>query len=189
MYTCTTGLAALAFAGFVNGHARMTTPQPRVTGPKQVELCGALVTAVLESDLAGPIENAVDSADANYNCNAYLCRGYQYEDNTSNVMALTAGDVIPCHIDLVAGHHPGWSNVSVVDLAANKIIGDELIYWADWPDSTSGPPRNDTDFNVTIPDGLGSACDEGGQCAIQWYWWSDSNDQTYESCLDFYIAS
>lgn len=60
-------------------------------------------------DLAGPIENAVKSADGSLNCNLYLCRGYQYEDNVDNVHAVTAGDVITFHINLVAGHHPGWA--------------------------------------------------------------------------------
>ncbi|KAJ8121884.1 hypothetical protein ONZ43_g1780 [Nemania bipapillata] len=137
-------LVSLAALSGVQSHAVMQTPVPRGTGPKQVERCGAIVTAVLQRDLAGPIENAMSAADANYKCNAYLCRGYQYEDNEDNVHAVKAGDVLTFHIDLVAGHHPGYANVSVVDLASNKIIGDELVSWANWPDSTSGPPRNDS---------------------------------------------
>lgn len=43
------------------------------------------------------------------------------------------------------------------------------------------------DFEITIPEGLESACATGGACAIQWYWWSDSNKQTYESCVDFVV--
>ncbi|KAI1308022.1 hypothetical protein F5Y03DRAFT_405242 [Xylaria venustula] len=141
----------------------------------------------MERDNTGPIENAVDSADSDYNCNAYLCRGYQYEDNEDKVQAVSAGDVLTFHINLVAGHHPGWANVSVVDLASNTVIGDPLVSWDDWPNYLSGPPRNDTDFTATIPDTLATACDEGGKCAIQWYWWSNSNSQTYESCVDFYV--
>ncbi|KAI1818007.1 hypothetical protein GGS20DRAFT_530540 [Poronia punctata] len=181
------GLTFLTTLYGVHGHAVIQSPTPRGTGPKQVERCGSLVAGVLERDLAGPIENAVKSADADYKCNAYLCRGYQYEDNEDNVHAVKANDEITFHIDLVAGHHPGYSNVSVVDLATNTVIGDPLVYWDDWPDATSGPPRNDTDFTVTIPDSLDTACDAGGKCAIQWYWWSESNSQTYESCLDFYV--
>lgn len=48
-------------------------------------------------------------ADDDYNCNAYLCRGYQYEDNTDNVKAVKAGDVLVFHVDLVAGHRPGYA--------------------------------------------------------------------------------
>ena len=50
-------------------------------------------------------------------------------------------------------------------------------------------PRRPVDFNITIPDTLGSACGEGGKCVLQWYWWAINNKQTYESCLDFYVES
>lgn len=48
-------------------------------------------------------------ADGDYNCNAYLCRGYQYQDNMDNVKAVQAGDVLVFHVDLVAGHRPGYA--------------------------------------------------------------------------------
>lgn len=60
-------------------------------------------------DIAGPIENAVAEADDDYNCNAYLCRGYQFEDNSDNVKVVKGGDVLYFHIDLIAGHHPGYA--------------------------------------------------------------------------------
>ncbi|ORY59314.1 uncharacterized protein BCR38DRAFT_351950 [Pseudomassariella vexata] len=184
----TAAAVLFALAG-VSGHAVMQDPVPRGTGPAQVELCGSALTTALEKDLAGPIEDAVAKADADYNCNAYLCRGYQYEDNVDNVKNVTAGEVMYFHIDLVAGHHPGYANVSVVDLATNEIIGDPLRSWGYWPNATSGPPRDDIDFNVTIPTNLGSTCDAGGKCAIQWYWYASGNEQTYESCLDFYVEA
>jgi hypothetical protein len=61
------------------------------------------------ADIAGPIENAVAKADEDYSCNAYLCRGYQFEDNSDNVLTVTAGDVLYFHVDLIAGHHPGYA--------------------------------------------------------------------------------
>ncbi|KAH9896177.1 hypothetical protein F4778DRAFT_745366 [Xylariomycetidae sp. FL2044] len=188
MPSTTRKLAVLAAAvGRALGHAVMQDPAPRVAGDSSLALCGAAVSKILDRDLAGPIENAVAVVDADYNCNLYLCRGYQYEDNIDNVQVVHAGDVMYFHIDLVAGHKPGYANVSVIDLAANTAIGEPLRSWDNWPDSASGPPRDDIDFNVTIPDSLTSSCSEGGQCAIQWYWYSQSNSQTYESCLDFYI--
>lgn len=60
-------------------------------------------------DLAGPIENAVEKADATYNCNAYSCRGYQFEDNTANVQTYQAGEEVVFHVDLVAAHRPGYA--------------------------------------------------------------------------------
>lgn len=44
------------------------------------------------------------------------------------------------------------------------------------------------DFNVTVPSTLGAACSTGGKCAIQWYWYAIKNEQTYESCVDFYVT-
>ncbi|OLN82379.1 hypothetical protein CCHL11_09762 [Colletotrichum chlorophyti] len=179
-------LVALATA--VLGHGVVQTPEPRTSGPKQEELCGLAVTSQLESDAAGPIENAIKVADSDYKCNLFLCRGYQYEDNEENVRAVKAGESIPFHIDLVAGHRPGYANISVVDLASNTVIGEPLVAWADWP--TDNPdPLADTDFNVTIPDTLASSCDVGGKCAIQWFWYAKTNKQTYESCIDFYIEA
>ncbi|KAF6809560.1 hypothetical protein CSOJ01_06851 [Colletotrichum sojae] len=168
------------------GHGAVMSPEPRTTGPKQEELCGQAVVDQLESDTAGPIENAVKVADADYKCDLFLCRGYQYEDNEANVKAVKAGESIPFHIDLVAGHRPGYANVSVVDLATNTVIGEPLIKWADWP-SDNPDPLADTDFNVTIPDTLAEKCDVGGKCAIQWFWYAQKNQQTYESCIDFYV--
>jgi len=61
------------------------------------------------TDPAGPIENAMAKADGDYKCNAYLCRGYQYEDNASKAQAYNAGQVVHFYIDLVAAHKPGWA--------------------------------------------------------------------------------
>jgi hypothetical protein len=43
------------------------------------------------------------------------------------------------------------------------------------------------DYNVTIPDTLPSTCSKAGNCVIQWYWYASGNEQTYESCHDFYV--
>lgn len=57
--------------------------------------------------MAGPIEEAVKVADAEYNCNAYACRGYQYDDNADLLQTYATGDVVTFHIDMIAGHRPG----------------------------------------------------------------------------------
>ncbi|KAF2446743.1 hypothetical protein P171DRAFT_441987 [Karstenula rhodostoma CBS 690.94] len=115
-----------------------------------------------------------------------LPMGYQWGDNTGRVKAYAAGEVVPFYVDLVAAHKPGWANVSVVDLKTNKAVGTPVKVWSVWPDNVSGG-GDDVDFNVTIPSTLGSTCDVGGKCALQWYWWSSSNKQTYEGCVDFYV--
>lgn len=138
-------------------------------------------------DNTGPIENSVPYIDSDYNCNIYLCRGYQFEDNTSNILELAIDDVIPFHINLVAGHKPGYANASVVDTSTNEVLV-ALKTWDHWPDVTDGSTYDEkTNFNVTIPSGLESACGTAGKCVIQWYWYAIANDQTYESCHDFYI--
>ncbi|KAE8316874.1 hypothetical protein BDV41DRAFT_573378 [Aspergillus transmontanensis] len=204
-----TKLALLAVISGVCGHAVVEDPAPRKTGPAHEAACGSAVVDVLESvsDIAGPIENAVQETDADYKCNAFLCRGYQFEDNTDNVQVLKAGEVLYFHINLIAGHHPGYAvsscplpapllkfnglysrkNVSIVNTATNEIIGEPLRSWDNWPDHLSGPPRDDIDYNVTIPDSLGSTCSQAGNCVIQWYWYASGNEQTYESCHDFYV--
>ncbi|KAK2775176.1 hypothetical protein FQN52_004057 [Onygenales sp. PD_12] len=169
------------------GHAVVESPAPRKPGALADELCGAAVSKVMRRDLAGPIEVAVKAADQDYKCNAYLCRGFRYEDNTDNLHTFHAGDIVDFHVDLVAGHRPGYANVSVIDPSTNVVIGTPLKTWEAWPVNNPGPDRDDIDFNVTIPESLASICTEGGKCAIQWYWYSMSNSQTYESCVDFVI--
>lgn len=128
-------------------------------------------------------------ADSSYKCNAYLCRGYQYADNTGNVKKVKVGDVIAFHIDLVAGHKPGYYNMSVVNTATNTVV-KALKTVAHWPDVTDGQTFDQkTNFNITIPTGLESACGTAGKCVMQWYWYAISNKQTYESCHDFYVST
>lgn len=73
------------------------------------------------SDIAGPIENAMEYVDDDYNCNAFLCRGYQFDDNSGNVHAVTTGDVLDFHIDLIAGHRPGYAVRNSEDLRLPKM--------------------------------------------------------------------
>ena len=79
------------------------------SGTAQASLCGTAVSTKMNSDPAGPIENAMAKADANYKCNAYLCRGYQYSDNLGRVQHYSAGQIVPFFVDLVAAHKPGWA--------------------------------------------------------------------------------
>ncbi|KAB8215221.1 hypothetical protein BDV33DRAFT_195441 [Aspergillus novoparasiticus] len=168
-------LALLALISGVCGHAVVEDPPPRKLMKLRVVQLSWTFSRV--------------EVDADYKCNAFLCRGYQFEDNTDNVQVLKAGEVLYFHINLIAGHHPGYANVSIVNTATNEIIGEPLRSWDNWPDHLSGPPRDDIDYNVTIPDSLGSTCSQAGNCVIQWYWYASGNEQTYESCHDFYVES
>jgi hypothetical protein len=141
------------------------------------------------ADRTGPIENAVKVKDSNYKCNAFLCRGYQYEDNKSNVKSLRVNDSLAFHIDLVAGHRPGFANFSVVSTKTNQVL-KRLKTWDHWPDVTDGSTyEQKTNFNITIPPGLESTCKKAGSCVMQWYWYAINNEQTYESCHDFIVVN
>ncbi|RYP18680.1 hypothetical protein DL765_003815 [Monosporascus sp. GIB2] len=181
-------LMALGSVAGVWSHAVMKEPVPRQAGPVHKELCGAAVAKVLARDRTGPIENAMDAADADYNCDAYFCRGYQYEDNDDNVKVVKAGDILDFKIDMVASHRPGYANVSIVDIATNKII-EPLRTWDEYPGYNTGPDRDDIKFNITIPNTLGATCDTPGKCVLQWYWYVPRSSQTYESCLDVYVEA
>ncbi|ESK91639.1 chitin binding [Moniliophthora roreri MCA 2997] len=169
-------------------HAVVTDPIPREYGPAAESACGSAVYDVLTSDLTGPIENAEQKIDSSYDaeaCHLYLCRGAQFDDNVDNTRIYEPGTKVSMKVNMVA-HHTGYANVSVVDLAAQKPISS-LFVWPVYADESIGPskwPKNETDFEVTVPD-LEGACADAGACAIQWFWYATSNSQTYESCVDF----
>ncbi|KAK7443737.1 hypothetical protein VKT23_015519 [Stygiomarasmius scandens] len=154
----------------VVGHGMVTTPSPRKLGSSAQNACGTAVYNVLNSDLYGPIENAAQKIDSSYDgaaCHLFFCRGTQLEDNLSNTRVYKPGTVVPFSVDLEA-HHTGYANVSVVDLAAQTPIA-RLFTWPVYANDSLGPadwPKNETSFEVTIPD-LGDKCEEAGACAIQ----------------------
>ncbi|ESK91812.1 chitin binding [Moniliophthora roreri MCA 2997] len=170
------------------GHAAVKKPP---FGSVAQKACGAPVYKLLTSDLAGPMEAVELKIDDDYDpeaCDLYFCRGANYEDNVDNTREYEAGTVVPFEIDIVA-HHTGYA----VDLAAKVPIA-RLFTWPVYANESLGPskwPKNESSFEVTIPD-LGGKCSESGACAIQWYWlaypapaYPAGKHQTYMSCVDF----
>ena len=163
-------LAALASTAY--GHGTITSPQARTPGSAMNSACGSITTKFYQADNTSYPE-ALHRANprglgSDYNadkCNLYLCRGYQFSDNSKNVFNYKTGDKIPIHIWIRIPHN-GYANVSVVDTTANKVIGTPLI---DWPSGYANEkvypnlPANQTSFTVTVPD-LGSSCTTAGQC-------------------------
>ncbi|KAG9225514.1 hypothetical protein PLEOSDRAFT_1109843 [Pleurotus ostreatus PC15] len=182
-------VSLVAAASSVAAHGVITTPSPRVVGAANQAACGTGAYTVLKSDKAGPIENAVAKIDSSFDaqaCQLFFCKGYQLEDNIKNTRKYAPGTVVPIHVDLIA-HHTGSANVSVVNLATQETIGKPLFLWPVYANDSLGPsawPKNETDFEITIPD-LGSQCSTVGACAIQWWWYASKVRQTYESCIDF----
>ncbi|KAL4876877.1 hypothetical protein BJY04DRAFT_222551 [Aspergillus karnatakaensis] len=183
--------AILALAPVVHGHAVVAEPLPRKTGPAHEAACGAAVVDVLENVAfrhRRPNRKRHGEGRRRLQLQRVSVPRVQFEDNTDNVLEVSVGEVLYFHVDLIAGHHPGYAIVSIVDTATNSIIGDPLRPWDDWPNHLSGPPRDDIDYNVTIPDSLGTQCSSAGSCVIQWYWYASGNEQTYECCNDFYVV-
>jgi hypothetical protein len=186
---------ALAFASIVslvNAHGFVTSPEPRMPGAAMKAACGNQVEVNQQSDNYGNIQGElqVAASQSDYNageCDIWLCKGYKFADNKANVQSYTAGQKVAFTVDIRAPH-TGVANVSVVDTSSNSVIGSPLISWDVYASTATGVTSDETSFSVTIPDDLGSQCDTAGDCVLQWYWYAESIDQTYESCVDFTLG-
>ncbi|KAF9890391.1 hypothetical protein FE257_006059 [Aspergillus nanangensis] len=187
--------SVLALAGLVSlahGHGFVTTPKARMPGDAMVAACGQQVAINQESDNYGNIQGELQVANGqnDYNdpkCDIWLCKGYKFADNKDNVQSYSAGQTVDFVVDIRAPH-TGVANVSVVDTASNSVIGSPLKSWDDYASTATGVTEEETNFSITIPDGLGNQCSEAGACVLQWYWFAESIDQTYESCVDFTVG-
>jgi hypothetical protein len=120
-------------------------------------------------------------------CNIFLCKGTQFQDNQDNVQSFASGDVVNFLAQLPIPHE-GPANVSIIDTATNTVIGQPLIEFDSYADEALAQlPANNTNFNVTVPD-LAGKCVTPGECTMQWFWFGTAADQTYENCVDFVIA-
>jgi hypothetical protein len=168
LYTSTL-LGAALFTTTVFSHGAIISPPVRADGPAMIKACGASVTALFTSDPTSHIEDMPEAAalEANFDpaaCNLFLCRGTQFADNTANVQAFQAGQVVNFQATLPIPHK-GPMNVSVIDTKTNTAIGAPLISFTSYADeSLAQLPANNTDFDVTIPSTLGSACAVAGDC-------------------------
>lgn len=184
--------AALLVAG-VSAHGRVTSPTPRPLGDAMKAACGDQVWNMQSSDNNGNIQTMaqIGTSQSDFDaakCHLWQCRGYQFDDATADsIQSFTAGQKVPFVVD-IAAPHTGVANVSVVDLAANSVIGDALISWDSYASTETGVQDSDENFSVTIPSDLPSTCSEKGGCALQWWWDARSIDQTYISCVDFVVG-
>ncbi|KAF7168479.1 hypothetical protein CNMCM5623_001510 [Aspergillus felis] len=186
-------LVALAgLVSMVQGHGFVTSPKARMPGAAMKAACGNQVEINQQSDNYGNIQGELQVAksQSDYNageCDIWLCKGYKFADNKDNVYSYTAGQTVDFVVDIRAPH-TGVANVSVVDTATNTVIGNTLKSWSEYASTATGVTKDETNFSVTIPDNLGSKCSEAGACVLQWYWYAQSIDQTYESCIDFTVG-
>ncbi|KAJ5361820.1 hypothetical protein N7541_002664 [Penicillium brevicompactum] len=176
---------ALAFASIislVNAHGFVTSPEPRMPGDAMKAACGQQVEVNQQSDNYGNIQGElqVASSQSDYNadeCDIWLCKGYKFADNKANVQSYTAGQTVDFKVDIRAP-----------TLVSPTVIGSPLISWDVYASTATGVTANETSFSVTIPEDLGSQCGTAGDCVLQWYWYAESIDQTYESCVDFTLG-
>ncbi|KAJ5658802.1 uncharacterized protein N7484_002451 [Penicillium longicatenatum] len=186
-----TSLAAVAgLVSLVHGHGFVSSPTPRYPGSAFEASCGQQAYYTETSDVYGNVQGMLQVADSqsDYNaaeCNAWLCKGFKYADNNVTY-SYTAGQTVDFEVTIHAPH-TGVANVSVVDTSTNTVIGTPLISWSVYASVSTGVAANNTAFSVTIPDDLGDQCTTGGDCVLQWYWYAESIDQTYESCVDFTV--
>ncbi|TPX16167.1 uncharacterized protein E0L32_004162 [Thyridium curvatum] len=182
----------LALVTVASAHGVVQKPHPRTPGAETSTACGKVLTDFYKADNTSYPEALVRShptfKPATSSCNPYLCRGYQFADNTANVYSYKAGEKVDFSV-YIRIPHVGNANVSVVDAKANKVIGEPLKSWpSGYADGKQFPnlPKDQTQFSVTIPD-LSGKCASPGDCVIQWYWFGQG--QTYEDCVDFTFGS
>jgi len=182
----------LSFLPLVLSHGLITSPTSRQAGPAMAAVCGQQVENNQASDDAGNVQGElqVASNQKDYNpaaCNLFLCKGFQFDDNKSNVQSFALGQTIPITVAIRAPH-TGTCNVSVVDTKTNQIIGSPLIMFDDYASNSHPIPANNTQFSITLPTDMGGNCQQAGQCVVQWWWNAADIKQTYESCIDFAVG-
>lgn len=188
---------AASLAATAAAHGYVDFPAARQAGNASVAACGSSVVADIRRDNTSHVEGLPELAakDAGYHaaeCNLWLCRGIQFGDNVAGVQRYTPGQVVNLKVKLTIPHD-GNANVSVVHTQTNKIIGSVL---KNWPSGyaneqqfySKATPVDQTDFNVTLPD-VSAQCAVAGACVLQWWWYGVGARQSYESCVDFTMAS
>ncbi|KAK7512492.1 chitin binding domain-containing protein [Phyllosticta citriasiana] len=181
-----------ALASAVYGHGFVTTPKARMPGTAMSSACGEQVYNNQKSDNYGNVQGELQVAQSQSDykaaeCDIWLCKGYKFADNKDNVQTYTPGQKVSMVVD-VRAPHTGVANVSIVDTASNSVIGSALKSWDVYASTETGVKDTDKNFDITIPSDLGSKCGTAGDCVIQWYWYAESIDQTYESCVDFTVS-
>lgn len=185
-------LALASIVSLAHGHGFISSPEPRMPGSAMSSACGQQIYNNQKADNYGNVQGELQVANGqdDYNaekCDIWLCKGYKFADNKDNVQSYNAGQTVKFEIDIRAPH-TGVANISVVDTNSNTVIGSPLKSWDKYASTETGVTDDETNFSVTIPENLGSKCSTAGDCVLQWYWFAESIDQTYESCVDFTVG-
>ncbi|KAL1798547.1 hypothetical protein ACET3X_002584 [Alternaria dauci] len=185
MKSFTVAAAIAGFASSVAAHGFISEPTPRQPGDGLKAACGDQVYNTQSSDKYGNVQGALQNLQGDHpDCRMWQCKGVPFSD-AGEIFEYTAGQVIPMKVEIRAPHD-GVANVSIVNVATDKVIGEPLISWDEYA-LTSSPISQHPDwtsFDITMPD-VSAECANKGDCVIQWFWDAPSIDQTYESCIDF----
>ncbi|KAK4454448.1 hypothetical protein QBC34DRAFT_159882 [Podospora aff. communis PSN243] len=182
-------LAALA-AATVSAHGNITFPPARLPGPAMLAACGQAAVDTVLSDGTIALEEVIPASPQ---CNVGLCRGAQFADNRDNIQTFSLGQVVIIEVALTIPHE-GPANVSIVSTKTNAIVGGILLFFDTYADEKLQQlPANNTAFGVTLPTGeageeVKAACQQPGDCVLQWWWLGTDAKQTYESCIDFVLG-
>ena len=91
----------------VTAHGVIVTPPPRTPGSAYATTCGTTLFNNQASDPAGPIQLLLQSSSTipSPACNLWLCKGYQFGDN-SQVQSYVRGETVPFVVDIRAVRIP-----------------------------------------------------------------------------------
>jgi hypothetical protein len=157
------------FASVVVGHGIIASPPVRTVGPAMISTCGSSVTALVTADNTSHVEGMPEAAASilNFNstaCNLFMCKGLQFADNVADVQTFQPGQIVNMLASIPIPHE-GPMNVSIINTKTNTAIRGPLISFVTYADeSLPALPANNTNFNITIPTTLGSACSVAGTC-------------------------
>lgn len=180
--------ALAALLPLVSAHGFINDPPARRPGDAYTQACGQQPFFQQSADINGNVQGIMQVVgdDITEDCKLWLCKGFQFEDNTENVQSFSAGQTIDFDIN-IAAPHTGFANVSIVRTATDQMVGTPLIEFDNYA-SNAGVDANNTAFSVTMPDSI-EGCTEPGECVLQWFWDAPDIDQTYESCVDFVVGA
>ncbi|KAF5609002.1 hypothetical protein FPANT_299 [Fusarium pseudoanthophilum] len=182
--------ALLTLLPLVAAHGFVKSPTPRKPGNAYKAACGEQPFYQQSADINGNVQGIKQVVGSNFDakeCNLWLCKGFQFDDNKDNVQSYKLGEKIDFDVN-IAAPHTGYANVSVVKTSTDKMIGEPLIEFENYA-ANSGLNPNNTAFSVTLPESLGGECTKAGDCVLQWFWDAPDIDQTYESCVDFVVGA
>ncbi|RYP58102.1 hypothetical protein DL769_009106 [Monosporascus sp. CRB-8-3] len=171
-------LPALLLPGLALGHGLIDSPPPRSPGAATARACGQRIVDKIRADPTSYVEGLPElgASDPGYDaaaCRLWLCKGLQFEpdDAAAKVQTYRPGQEVAVKVRL-AIPHAGRANVSVVDTAADAVIGNGGAPLVSWPSGyaderqfySGQTPKDQTDFTITIPEDLGGRCAEPGAC-------------------------